>query len=332
MYTRILKVLLAVATISIFAAASLHAEDTGITTEKGKIVAKVNGTGISTNDFDRSVAVAKNQFATVGSPGGDQSNVEKEVLDRLIDIELMLQNAGKRGIVIEDVMVANMLKSFKEQFDENNTFNSFLETNSITEEEVKGQMRNQLVLQELQVVLAKEFAEKNTVSDEKVKAFYDSNVDRFNQPEQVRASHILIKVDSDGDEAASQKARDEIEAIQQKVTLGEDFSELARANSSCPSSAQGGDLGFFGKGQMVKPFEDAAFALKPGETSGIVETQFGYHLIKMAEKKDAGIVPFEDVKQRISDYLSQLQLDMAQQEYTKGLRDKAEITTLIKFD
>ena len=109
---------------------------------------------------------------------------------------------------------------------------------------------------------------------------------RIKKPEQVKASHILVKVDAGADEAKKAEARKKIQEIQQKVKAGGDFEALATENSDCPSKAKGGDLGFFERGQMVKPFEEAAFALKPGEVSGIVETQFGYHIIKVQEKKD----------------------------------------------
>lgn len=331
MFTRI-KTLLAVATISIFAAASLHA-DTTATTENGEFVAKVNGSGVSRKDFDWSLASAEKQFASIGNqPGMGQVNVKKEVLDRLIDFELMIQDAKKRGVVADDTKVGSSLDEFKKQFNEENTFSSFLEKNSLTEEIMKSQLRKQLTIQSLQKELVNEFSAKITTSGADAKTFYDANVDKFKRPEQVKASHILIKVDPAADEATAQKARGELEAIQQKIKEGGDFAELARTNSSCPSSAQGGDLGFFGKGQMVKPFEDATFALSPGETSDIVETQFGFHLIKMEEKTEAGTVPYEEVQERISQYLSQVQLDQAQQDYIKGLRGKAEITTLIKLD
>lgn len=334
MFTRIIKTLLGVAAVSLFSTASLYADSTVATTENGEFVAKVNGSGISRKDFDWSLASAEQQFAQIGNqPGAEnQVNVKKEVLDRLIDIELMLQDAKKRGIAADDTQVNTSLDAFKKQFNEENTFSSFLETNSLTEEIMKSQLQKQLTIQSLQQELMKEFSAKTTTSDADAKKFYDANIEKFAQPEQVKASHILIKVDPAADEAAAQKARGELEVIQQKIKDGGDFAELARANSSCPSSAQGGDLGFFGKGQMVKPFEDAAFALKPGETSDIVKTQFGYHLIKMDEKKDAGTVPFEDVKERISQYLSQMELDVSQQGYIKGLRDNAKIVTLIKFD
>lgn len=300
-------------------------------TNKEEFVAKVNGVGISQKEFDWTLVAAQQQFARVGDPAA-QTNIKKEVLDRLISVELMSQDAKKRNIVVDAATLDNNLETFMAQFTPENSFNDFLAKNDLTEEKMKEQLRRQITLQKLQQELLKEFSANGTVSDDQIKKFYDDNSDKFKRPEQVKASHILIPVAQDADDAAKKEARGKIEGIQKKVQSGEDFAELARTSSSCPSSAQGGDLGFFGKGQMVKPFEDASFALKPGETSDIVETQFGYHLIKMTEKSEAGMVPYEEVQERISQYLLQVQLDQAQQDYIKGLRDKAEITTLIKFD
>jgi peptidyl-prolyl cis-trans isomerase C len=112
-------------------------------------------------------------------------------------------------------------------------------------------------------------------------------------PEQVHARHILVKVDPKADATQKAAARKKIEDIQKQLKNGEDFSELAKKASDCPSNAKGGDVGYFGRGQMVKPFEDAAFSLKPGEVSGIVETEFGLHLIKVMDKKPEKIMDYQ---------------------------------------
>jgi peptidyl-prolyl cis-trans isomerase C len=307
--------------------------DTSNTIKETEFVAKVNGIGISGKDFNRSIEAAEKQFASIGNQQGNSTvNVKKEVLDRLIDFELMLQDGKKRGITVDEKQVEKNLTAFSGQFEKQEDFTQYLENNDITVAEMKEQMRRSLVMPQLQEALRQELTAAIHVSDQETKEFYDGNIDKFKRPEQVRASHILISVDPKADEETALKARKELEAIQKKIKDGADFGEMAKTSSGCPSSAQGGDLGFFGKGQMVKPFEDTAFALKLGEMSDIVETQFGYHLIQMKEKKEAGMVPFEEVQERISQYLSQLQLDKAQQDYVKAQREKAQISILIELD
>jgi peptidyl-prolyl cis-trans isomerase C len=179
-------------------------------------------------------------------------------------------------------------------------------------------------------LIDKQLADKATVSDEEIKTYYNSNPESFKQPEQVKASHILIKVDPKADEAQRAQARKKIEEVQQRVKKGEDFAALAKEFSQCPSSAQGGDLGYFGRGQMAKPFEDAAFAMAPGEVSNIVETNFGFHIIKTVDKKSESVMAYEDVKEKLGQYLKQNKLKDQVKVYVGQLKEKAKVERLLK--
>lgn len=316
-----------------FMATSLQAE-TGVPKKGDDFVAKVNTSGISQKDFDRTYNAAQQQFANIGNAPGQNStvNLKKEVLDRLIDFELMYQDSMNRNIVVDDALLNENFAAFQKQFGKDEDFAKFLETNNISADEMKEQIKRKMAIQSLQQALQPELLAKSTVQDKEVEDFYNENIDKLKQPEQVKASHILIKVDQAADEAAKADARKKMDDILKKIQAGDDFAELARANSQCPSNANGGDLGFFGRGQMVKPFEDAAFGLNPGEVSDIVETQFGFHVIKMEEKKAAATPPFKEMQENIEKYLTQLNLEKAQQNYLQELRDKAKITTLIDLD
>ena len=137
-----------------------------------------------------------------------------------------------------------------------------------------------------------------TVSDEELRKFYADNAARFTAPEERRASHVLIKVDKDmsaADKAKAKARAEELLAQARKAPAG--FAELARKNSQDPgSAAQGGDLDFFGRGAMVKPFETAAFSLKPGEVSEVFETDFGYHFLTVTGVRGGQKKPFEEVR------------------------------------
>ena len=142
------------------------------------------------------------------------------------------------------------------------------------------------------------------VSDTEVAAFYNEQKDSFVQPETVAARHILVKFDA-ADTNAAKVAKVKIDGLRKQLVAGADFAKLAQANSDCPSKEKGGELGQFPRGQMVKPFEDAAFSLATNEISPVVETQFGYHLIQVTEHAMAKTNALADVKDKLVQHLKQ---------------------------
>ena len=166
-------------------------------------------------------------------------------------------------------------------------------------------------------------------TEEDVRAKFDeiakARPEALNRPESVTASHILVKVDkgaSDEDKAA---ARAKIDGIRQRALDGEDFAALAKENSDCPSSAKGGDLGTFGRGQMVKPFEDAAFSQEIGVVGPVVETQFGFHVVKVTDRKEAGTIGFDDVKDELSSGMLREKTSSAVRSFIEKVRGGADI-------
>ena len=145
------------------------------------------------------------------------------------------------------------------------------------------------------------------------------------EAEQLRARHILRKLGADSSEAERQAARELLEDIRRRVKAGEDFAGLAREYSQDSSAERGGDLGFFGPGMMVKPFEQAAFALSAGDVSDIVETRFGLHLIQLVERKPADFVKQAEVAEQIRAFLSKQGEQQALVDAVDGLRQAAQI-------
>ncbi len=161
---------------------------------------------------------------------------------------------------------------------------------------------------------------RTLVSDSEANKFYQDNKDKFKQPEMVHARHILVK-----SEEEAKKIIDELKKYKGDE-LKKKFIELAKAKSTGPSGKNGGDLGYFKKGQMVKPFEDAVFALKKGEiTTKPVKTQFGYHIIYLEDKKEAGVAPFEKVKKQIITQLRQERFKKAVDAALKKAKEGAKI-------
>ena len=287
-------------------------------------VAAVNGVIINKDAYDRELDF----FVRRAAPGGQQipdvkmAQMKNEVLESLIDRELLFQETKKKGIQVKPEAVSDQLKKIKERYPNKEEFKKLLSNMGLTESDVQAQIERGMAIQEL---IDKEVGEKIKISDEETKAFYDKNPQLFQQPEQVKASHILIKVAADAPDAQKAEARKKIEAVQQKAQKGEDFATLAKTYSEGPSGPKGGALGYFRRGQMVKPFEEAAFSLKPNETSEIVETQFGYHLIKVDDKKPATKMAYAEVKDRLSDNLKKQKMDSEANAYIETLRKDAKI-------
>jgi peptidyl-prolyl cis-trans isomerase C len=284
-------------------------------------VAVVNGAVITKAQFDREFNLGKRRFHMQGKSLDDStaSAIRKETLERLIEAELLYQESQKKGINADK---ADLDERLKERFPDEAEFKKICKRMNLTEDGLKSQFLRGMAIQAL---IEQELAQKIEVSDKETKEYYDSHKESFHQLEQVQASHILIKVDPKAEAAEKAEARKKIEGIRKRLKKGEDFSALAKELSQCPSAAKGGDLGYFRRGQMVKPFEEVAFSLKPGELSDIVETKFGYHVIKVADKKPQGTLPYEDVKEMITERLKREKLQKEVDLYVAKLKSEAKV-------
>jgi len=165
----------------------------------------------------------------------------------------------------------------------------------------------------VEAYLKKKVESDSQVSDDELKKFYEKNIDKFKTGEQIKASHILVKTEKEAKDVLAQ------------IKAGGNFEELAKKNSADASAAKGGDLGWFGKGSMVPAFEKAALALKEGEVSGIVKSDFGFHIIKLTGKRAAGTRPFDEVKEQIKAAV----LPSKQQEIFQKIKDELKKTAKI---
>jgi len=282
-------------------------------------VAVVNGEIITQEELDADLFLVKKQYAELTQADEEKlAAIKREILESLIAHEVLYQESRKKGIEVEETAVDEQVAHIKKQFQEQGGFENMLKEMNITEERLKVQFREGIAIQRL---VDQEVVKRIEISDEETKDYYDKNPDLFKQPEKLQARHILIKAEPAGDKAAKAKALKEIKDIQRKLKGGADFAELAKKYSQCPSSAEGGDLGEFGRGQMIKPFEEAAFALKKGEMSDIVETDFGYHLILAGEKKPETISEYGEVKDRIAQYLKNMKTRAEGEKYIEGLKE-----------
>jgi peptidyl-prolyl cis-trans isomerase C len=241
------------------------------TAENDSIVAKIGDKKITLADFNKIIGYAdpEKQKMIHGNP-----QLKESILKQYV-----------QSIVLSDL-------ARKEDFDKRPEIKdplSFYSDTYIANEFVKKEITGEIAL-----------------SDEEKIKYYDSHLEEFKVPDTVRARHILVRVDNKSAEDDRKKAKQKAEDILRRIADGEDFAKVAAEISDDPSTkANGGDLGFFPRGKMVKSFEDAAFSLNPGAVSSVVETQYGYHIIKTEEKKAAHTESYDNVKGRIHQKLLQ---------------------------
>ena len=159
---------------------------------------------------------------------------------------------------------------------------------------------------------------KAKVSDAEIKKYYEKNRERFRVPERFRAAHILVKVPPDADEKTRRAAKEKIDRLLEEIRQGADFAAVAKKNSDCPSKSRGGNLGTFRRGRMVKPFQDALEKLEPGQISEVVQTRFGYHIIRRGKGIPAKQIPFAKIEARLRRQL----VAQKKQEVLDGILEK----------
>ena len=290
-----------------------------------EVVARVNGEAITGKDLDDAVRAIAGRAGPI--PPDERDRVYRGVLDNMIGYRLMIQEAKARKITVADADVDAQVAQIRAQFPSDAQFQQALTAQRTTLEAVRNDARDGMSADRL---VESEIAGKVAVKPEAVTDFYQKNQDKFQQGPRVRASHILIGIPQNADAATKQQAKAKADALLKDLRAGKDFAATAKANSQDPGSApNGGDLGYFEQGQMVPPFEQAAFALKPGEMSEVVETQFGYHIIKVAEKQESRVVPLEEAKGQIEEYLTQQNRHAQTELFVNALRAKAKVEILI---
>jgi peptidyl-prolyl cis-trans isomerase D len=240
----------------------------------------------------------------------DRGEFESQVKQDLINQRM--RSLVVDGVQVSDAEIADRYKQDREQIDlivAKVTAASQTDAVQLTDDDLQKWLADnaeryrtpQRVKVRYVAYTPKDFAAMAAPSDDAIKAYYDDHRDdRFTEQEQVRASHILISVPPDADDAAKAAARKKAEDVLAKAKAGGDFAALAKENSGDPGSAsKGGDLGFFPRGRMVPQFEEVAFTLEPGTISEIVESPFGLHIIRVDEKKAGGPQPIEQVREQI---------------------------------
>ncbi len=289
-----------------------------------KEIASVNGKPISKSQYEHRLSFFKKRAAHKGQQlnDADLMTVKNRILENLIDAEVLYQQSQKEGVKVDDQVINDQIEKIKKRFSDETAYKKSIERMHVSEKEFRTEIQRALAINQL---LDTNVRQKITVNEKESKKYYNNNQILFKQPEQVKAIQIWIKLTPNAEESKKIKARKKIETIQKKIRQGEDFGLLAKAYSEGPTAQRKGELGYFKRGQMPKPIEDAAFALNIGEVSGIIETRFGYHLIKVTDKKPARTIPYKEAQTMIEQHLKKEKEKTEIQDYIENLKKSAKI-------
>ena len=290
-----------------------------------EVLARVNGEAVKKADLDRLI---KNMELSANQPipADRRDEILRRALDQLVTYTVLSQETKARKVTVTEAEIDSNLKQMQSQFPNQAEFTKALAARGMTLERLRADARVDLSINRM---VEAEVASTPAPTDAQAREFYDKNPDKFKQEEAIRASHILIPADEKADDATKKKARAEADGVLKELQSGGDFAELAKKHSKDSSAAQGGDLNFFPRGQMVPAFDQAAWALKPGQISDVVTTPFGYHIIKVTDHRAASTVPFDQVSARIKEYLAQQQKQERAQAFIESLKQKAKIEVLV---
>lgn len=244
------------------------------------------------------------------------------LLDQMIDRIVFSQEATAAGVTVADTLVENMLGQFIMQFGGEERVGAMLAEMGLKREHIAKSFRRDMVIREY---VQSKVEPSIVVEEADSRAYYDQNQASFAAVDSVRARHIILMFRPDDTDETRAQRRQQITDIHKRARAGEDFAQLARQYSQDGAAQNGGDLGYFPREMMVKPFSDVAFSLRKGQISDVVETQFGYHVIQCVDKKTARKVTYEEARPRVDAMLRQRALGTELQNRLKRDRDAAII-------
>jgi len=290
------------------------------------VLARVNGEAINKADFERAIRDLEGR-AGGPVPADQRDRIYRGVLDQLIGYRLLAQESVARKVAVPETDIDARIAEIRKQFPTQEAFTQTLEQRNMTVEGLRNDAREGMRIDRM---LEAEIAGKAAVTPGQLEDFYKNNPDQFKTPERVRASHVLIAFPENADAQAKAAVRERALVVLKALQAGNDFADVAQTNSQDPgSAAKGGDLGFFERGQMVGPFEQTAFTLKPGQLSDLVETTFGFHIIKVTAKETERTLPLDEVRPRLQQFLENQNREQQTDAFVESLRAKGKVEILI---
>lgn len=303
----------------------LFTEPLQTTKDPANVIVTVNGTDITQGALDKEIDSMVQRMQGRVPPeriGQMRARLEEQMLTNLISRQVLLDKIAADKIEVTDAEFETAINELAGNLPEGVTVDQMLERSGTSKEEFRENFGLELKIRKL---IEANAGGKLEATEEEAKTFYEANPEQFAKEENVTASHILISVDEGATAEDKAAKRAELEDVRKKIVEGADFAEMAKQHSTCPSKEQGGSLGEFGRGRMVPEFEQAAFSQEIGAVGDIVETQFGFHIIKVTEHSDGGATPFDEVKDQLTRYLTAQKQQEAARTYVDDLMKSADI-------
>jgi parvulin-like peptidyl-prolyl isomerase len=298
------------------------------------IAVRVNGVEISNQRFDAFYQEYRRPRGINVAGRGDYlqklTQLRREAMELMVEQELVRQAAEAQGIEVSTEEIDAALAEVSEPFENPDDFTRRLQTEGFTQDSYREHLARMIAASKYLDGIRAGVA---TVSDAELETYYRDNEVRLTLPEQVRVRHILLTWKPMGTRDDRAAIREQMAPILDKARAGDDFAALAREYSDDSATAQnGGDTGLFHRGQMVPAFEEVAFALQPGEISDPVDTPFGVHILRLEERKEARLLPLDEVREQLREHIREEKMEVAVKQETERLRQEAEVAILIPLE
>lgn len=304
---------------------ALHAE-AGSSPEADRIVATVNGRPILGAQLKPALEKGLRRFRRFGmrkeSPELVRS-VRERTLGELIDRELVHQESQKLSIQGVAEKVEQELQALKTKHGPEQRFARYLQIRGLTEVDLRESLETRVCMDEY---LKRQGVLDPEIPEERIREAYEANPKSYSREETVQVSHILIQVDqAEARAEEKEQAKQEARQIRREILDGKDFAEMAKTHSDCNSASGGGGLGRIKRGFMPEEFDGVAFAMEVNAVSEVVESEFGYHIIMVLDKKAAGVIPYDEVRDFIRKFLQEKESKVKLAAHVAELREKATI-------
>jgi len=294
------------------------------------VVARVNGQPIYKEALAAYIQNDLKKFRKYGAKGKGTpeliKRMERRALYKVIDQELLMQES--QHLKVEDIekKVDEGIKKLKVKYRTEENFKSYLASKKRTDQELRETLRNNIYID---TYLEAKGIRNPVIPEEEIRAYYEDTKENYRRDEYIRASHILIIADENASDEKKDEARKKAETIRQEIINGKDFTDMAREFSEDGRAANGGELDYITRGFMPPEFDSAAFAMKKDDLSEVIQTKFGFHIIKVFDKKPAGVTPYDEVRNFIKKYLQEEVSRKKLVSHTEELQRKAKIEVFL---